>query len=51
MGTISANKEIIKLYARQLKTPTFLNYDEIIRQLQSDDGYEEFLKEDRKSVV
>ena len=45
MGTISANKEIIKLYARQLKTPTFLNYDEIIRQLQSDDGYEEFLKE------
>ena len=30
MGTISANKEIIKLYARQLKTPTFLNYDEII---------------------
>ena len=45
MGTISANKEIIKLYARQLKTPTFLNYDEIIRQLQSEDGYEEFLKE------
>ena len=26
MGTISANKEIIKLYARQLKTPTFLNW-------------------------
>ena len=45
MGTINTNKEIIKLYARQLKTPTFSNYDEIIRQLQSDDGYEEFLKE------
>lgn len=45
MATINTNKEIIKLYARQLKTPTFSNYDEIIRQLQSDDGYEEFLKE------
>ena len=29
-------KETIKLYARQLKVPTFNNYEKIIRQLSPD---------------
>ncbi|HAX72502.1 MAG TPA: AAA family ATPase [Firmicutes bacterium] len=51
MGTITANKEMIKLYARQLKTPTFLNYDEVIRQLDPNEGYEVFLKELMRNEV
>ena len=41
----SVQKETIKLYARQLKVPTFNNYEKVIRQLSADDGYEQFLIE------
>ena len=41
----SIQKETIKLYSRQLKVPTFNNYEKIIRQLSPDDGYEQFLIE------
>ena len=34
----SVQKETIKLYARQLKVPTFNNYEKVIRQLSADDG-------------
>ena len=41
----SVQKETIKLYAKQLRVPTFNNYDKVIRQLSTDDGYEQFLIE------
>ena len=41
----SVQKETIKLYAKQLRVPTFNNYDKVIRQLSADDGYEQFLIE------
>ena len=41
----SVQKEMIKLYARQRKVPTFNNYEKVIRQLSADDGYEQFLIE------
>ena len=41
----SVQKETIKLYAKQLRVPTFNNYDNVIRQLSADDGYEQFLIE------
>ena len=47
----SIQKETIKLYARQLKVPTFNNYEKIIRQLSPDDGYEQFLIELMKQEV
>ena len=42
---MNAEKELIKLYAKQLRTPTFNRYESIIRQLSSSDGYEKFLIE------
>jgi len=36
-------KELIKLYAKQLRTPSFNQYEKIIRQLAPEDGYETFL--------
>lgn len=39
----TVNREKIRMYAKQLRLPTFLKYDELIRQLSSNDGYEEFL--------
>lgn len=47
----SIQKETIKLYARQLKVPTFNNYEKIIRQLSPDDGYDQFLIELMKQEV
>lgn len=41
----SINKEKIKLYAKQLRLPSFNEYDEVIRQLSGDASYEEFLIE------
>lgn len=41
----SVQKETIKLYAKQLRVPTFNNYDKVIRHLSADDGYEQFLIE------
>lgn len=39
----SVSKESIKLYSKQLRLPTFNNYEQVIRQLSPSDGYEEFL--------
>lgn len=47
----SVQKETIKLYARQLKVPTFNNYKKIIRQLSPTDGYEQFLIASASSAV
>ena len=41
----SVKLEKIKYFAKLLKTPTFVNYDEVIRMLTPSDGYEEFLIE------
>lgn len=38
-------KEQIKLYAKQLKTPTLIGYEKVIRQLAPGDGYDKFLCE------
>ncbi len=45
MDTLAVNTELIKLYAKQLKTPTFANFETIIRQLDTQSGYDEFLKQ------
>ena len=42
---INPIKEQIKLYAKQLKTPTFTGYEKVIRQLTPGDGYDKFLCE------
>ena len=47
----SVQKEMIKLYAKQLKVPTFNHYEKVIRQLSIDDGYEQFLIELMKQEV
>jgi DNA replication protein DnaC len=45
MSCLNPVKETIKLYAKQLKTPSFTGYENVIRQLSSGDGYEKFLCE------
>ncbi|MDD2402863.1 MAG: ATP-binding protein, partial [Clostridia bacterium] len=37
------NAQTIELYSKQLKTPTFNHYNDVIRQLESNKSYEEFL--------
>lgn len=41
MDTVS--KELIRLYAKQLHLPTFNRYEDVVRQLKPDDGYDRFL--------
>lgn len=41
MGTVE--KETIRLFARQLRLPSFNHYEEVIRQMNPEDGYEAFL--------
>lgn len=36
-------KQTIELYARQLRIPAFNNYSDVIRQLDKEEGYEDFL--------
>ena len=43
MNTQNVNAETIALYAKQLKTPSFNRYQEVIRQLDTEQGYEDFL--------
>ena len=43
MKSLSLNTETIALYSKQLKTPSFNRYDDIIRQLDHDKSYEQFL--------
>ena len=38
-----ANRQLISMYAKQLRTPTFNQFDDVARQLSSDQGYEDFL--------
>ena len=45
MSTINPIKETIKLYSKQLKLPSFNGYENIIRQLSPQDGYDKFLSE------
>ncbi len=52
MSTINPTKESIKLYAKQIKTPSFLDYEEIIRQLDAEEQcYEHFLRDLLKREV
>jgi len=39
----NANAQTIELYSKQLRLPTFNNYDNVIRQLGSNKSYEDFL--------
>ena len=45
MNSLNPLKETIKLYAKQLKTPSFTGYENIVRQLSPGDGYDKFLSE------
>lgn len=45
MSSLNPLKESIKLYAKQLKTPTFKGYENVVRQLATGDGYDKFLCE------
>lgn len=45
MNEINIINESISLYSKQLKLPTFLNYQDIIRQLDKDKSYADFLLE------
>ena len=47
----SVQKEMIKLYEKQLRLPTFNNYEKVIRQLSADDGYAQFLIELMLSLI
>jgi DNA replication protein DnaC len=40
---INANGQMIEHYARQLRLPTFNRYADVIRQLDANQGYEDFL--------
>ena len=51
MSTISPTREAIKLYAKQLKTPSFIEFDDIIRQLDNEQSYEHFLRDLMKREV
>jgi DNA replication protein DnaC len=48
---INPVKDTIKLYAKTLRTPTFTNYENIVRQLSPEDGYDKFLCEVMKLEV
>ncbi len=48
---INPVKETIKLYAKQLRTPTFPEYENVIRQLSPGEGYDKFLCEIMKLEV
>jgi hypothetical protein len=39
MSEINVTKETITLYSKQLRLPTFNNYDDIIRQLDKDKSW------------
>lgn len=45
MSVLNPVKETIKLYAKQLRTPSFSRYENIVRQLSPGDGYGKFLCE------
>lgn len=45
MKTLNLHAETIELYSKQLRTPSFNRYEDVIRQLDHDKGYEQFLIE------
>lgn len=49
MGELNVTGDVINLYCKQLKLPTFNNYEDIIRQLDKDKSYADFLLELLKS--
>ncbi|MBP7899503.1 MAG: IS21-like element helper ATPase IstB [Candidatus Syntrophosphaera sp.] len=51
MSSINPVKESIKLYAKHLKLPAFMAYEDVIRQLGAEQGYEHFLRELMKLEV
>lgn len=51
MKTINPEKETIKLYAKQIRTPSFVDYEDIIRQLDTEQSYEHFLRDIMKREV
>lgn len=51
MSEINPVHETIKLYAKQLRIPTFTGYENVARQLSPGDGYDKFLSEMMKQEV
>ena len=51
MNNINPLKETIKLYAKQLRAPSFSNYENIVRQLTPGEGYDKFLSELMKTEL
>ncbi len=49
MGELNVTGEVITLYCKQLKLPTFNNYEDVIRQLDKDKSYADFLLQLLKS--
>lgn len=49
MGELNVTGEVIALYCKQLKLPTFINYEDVIRQLDKDKSYADFLLQLLKS--
>jgi DNA replication protein DnaC len=45
MENMNLNAETVAFYAKQLRIPSFNRYEEIIRQLENEQGYEHFLIE------
>ena len=45
MKNLNLHAETIELYSKQLRTPSFNRYEDVIRQLDHDKGYEQFLIE------
>ena len=37
------NRQLISMYAKQLRVPTFNQYEEVIRQMNQDKGFDDFL--------
>ncbi|MFZ3579520.1 ATP-binding protein [Virgibacillus sp. DJP39] len=48
---INPTKESIKLFSKQIRTPSFVEYEDIIRQLGKEQSYEHFLMELMKREV
>lgn len=44
-------QEAIRFYAKQLRLPTFANYEQVLRQLEPGDGYDQFLLELMKTEL
>ena len=38
------NRQLISMYAKQLRVPTFNQYEEVIRQMNQDKGFDDFLE-------